>query len=117
MPFHRLPRLPKAKRSEALVIAGAGAAVLAPLYMAMPGADERLASQTTKWAPSWERNINFFTPPVERGVQRIEPPISRMVQNVEQKLPLEKMAKGVDAGIKKGIDRWGPNSGSPPPAE
>ncbi|KAJ3474023.1 hypothetical protein NLG97_g10027 [Lecanicillium saksenae] len=79
-----------------------------PLYMIMPGADERLAKQTTKWAPRWEKNISYFAPPVERGVQRIEPPVSRVVQRIEERLPLEKMAKGVDSKIKAGIERFSP---------
>lgn len=109
---HRIPRLPQAKRSEIMIIGAAGLCVLAPLYMIMPGADERMATQTTKWAPRWERNIGYFTPPVERGVQRIEPPVSRMVQRVEDRLPLEKMAKSVDKSIRSGIDRFGPKNGS-----
>lgn len=104
----RVPRLPKATPSEILIMAAAGVGVLAPLYMMTPGADKRLESQTTKWAPRWERNINFFTPHAERGVQRLEPPISRMVQNMDDRLPLERMAKGVDKGIRNGIARFGP---------
>lgn len=110
---HRVPRLPRARRSEILLIGAAGVGVLAPLYMFMPGAEEKLHNQTAKWAPSWERNINFFTPPVERGVQKIEPPIHRAVQRMEERLPLEKMAKSVEGGIRKSIDRFnGPSGGS-----
>lgn len=104
----RVPRLPKAKTSEILSMGAAGVVVLAPLYMLFPGADEKLAKQTTKWAPRWERNITFFAPPVERGMQRIEPPISRAVQRIDERLPLEKMAKGVDSSIKAGIERFKP---------
>lgn len=104
----RIPRLPKAKRSEVLIMGAAGVGVLTPLYMMMPGAEERLAAQTTKWAPRWERNITYFAPPVERGMQRIEPPISRAVQKLDERLPLEKMAKGVDSSIKAGIERFSP---------
>ena len=86
----------------------AGVGVLTPLYLIMPGAQERLALQTAKWAPRWERNICYFTPRVERGVQRIEPPVSRLVQRVDEKLPLERMAKSVDRTIKNGIARFGP---------
>lgn len=116
----RLPsRLPKAKATEILAIGAAGVGVLAPLYMLMPGAEERLADQTTKWAPQWERNINFFTPPVERGVQRIEPPVSKAVQRIDERLPLEKMAKNVDSGIRYSMARFnsatkGPEKGGPP---
>lgn len=104
----RIPRLPKAGRSEVWIMGAAGVGVLAPLYMIMPGADERLAKQTTKWAPRWEKNITYFAPPVERGMQRIEPPVSRVVQSATERLPLERMAKGVDASIKAGIERFSP---------
>ncbi|KAF7563270.1 hypothetical protein G7046_g867 [Stylonectria norvegica] len=110
--LHRVPRLPPARRSEIIVMGAAGVGVLAPLYFLMPGAEERLATQTNKWAPRWERNLSYFTPPVERGVQRLEPPVARMVQRVENRLPLEKMAKSVDSGIRSGIARFGPSSGS-----
>lgn len=106
----RVPKLPGAKRSEIFCMGAAGVGVLTPLYLIMPGAEERLAHQTTKWAPRWERNISFFTSPVERGVQRIEPPVARAVQRLDDRLPLEKMAKRVDTGIRNGIARFnGPN--------
>ncbi|KFH46303.1 hypothetical protein ACRE_028600 [Hapsidospora chrysogenum ATCC 11550] len=104
---HRVPKLPVAKRSEVLCIGAAGVGVLTPLYMIMPGAEERMANQTTKWAPRWERNISFFTPPFERGVQRIEPPVARAVQNIDSRLPLERMAKGVHTRIGNSISRFG----------
>lgn len=104
----RVPRLPKANATEIFVIAAAGVGVLTPLYMMMPGADQHLERQTTKWAPRWEKNINYFTPPVERNIQRIEPPVSRMVQNMDERLPLERMAKGMEKGIRGGIARFGP---------
>ncbi|KPM37416.1 hypothetical protein AK830_g9143 [Neonectria ditissima] len=110
----RIPRLPQAKRSEIVIFGAAGVGVLAPLYLVMPGAEERLANQTNKWAPRWERNINYFASPVERGVQRIEPPVSRIVQRVEDRLPLEKMAVSVSTGIRNGIARFGPESKSGP---
>ena len=40
----RVPRLPGAKRSEVLIMGAAGACVLAPLYMIMPGADASSAA-------------------------------------------------------------------------
>lgn len=110
----RVPQLPKARRSEIFTFGAAGVGVLTPLYLVMPGAEARLQKQTDKWAPRWERNINYFTPPVERGVQRLEPPVSRMVQRVEQRLPLEKMAKSVDKGIRNSIAKFGPESKSGP---
>lgn len=90
----------------------AGVGVLTPLYLIMPGAEERLAAQTTKWAPRWERNISYFTPPVSRTIQRIEPPVSRAVQRVEERLPLEKMAKGMEKTIRSSIERFGPKPSS-----
>jgi hypothetical protein len=103
----RVPKLPNAKRSEVLLIGVAGVGVLTPLYMIMPGAEERLSNQTTKWAPRWEKNISYFTPRVEKGVQRVEPPISRAVQRMDERLPLERMAKSVHTGIGKGIEKFG----------
>ncbi|KAL7944901.1 hypothetical protein V8C42DRAFT_324044 [Trichoderma barbatum] len=102
----RVPRLPKARPTEIFCISAAGVGVLAPLYMAMPGAEEKLARQTTKWAPRWERNINYFTTPAERTAQRIEPPISKAMKKLDEKLPLEKMAKGMERGIQKSIARF-----------
>lgn len=104
-------RIPAAKRSEIMIIGAAGVGVLAPLYMIMPGAEDKLAKQTTKWAPRWEKNISYFTPATEKGIQRIEPPVARVVQNIDNRLPLEKMAKNVDGRIKRGIERFnGPES-------
>jgi hypothetical protein len=108
--IHRVPKLPKAKASEVLFIGAAGLAVLTPIYLIMPGSDNRLEKQTSKWAPRWEQGTQFFVPPVERGVQRIEPPVSRTVQRLEDRLPLERMAKGVHKGIQNSIDRFGPKS-------
>ena len=85
----RVPRLPAAKPSEIFCMGAAGVGVLTPLYLVMPGAEERLSNQTNKWAPRWERNVSYFIPPMEKGVQRIEPPVSKMVQRVEDRLPLE----------------------------
>ncbi|ODA83816.1 hypothetical protein RJ55_02332 [Drechmeria coniospora] len=116
MPLHRVPKLPRARTSEVFCIGAAGVGVLAPLYLFVPGAEERLAKQTTKWAPRWERNISYVTQPVERTVQRLEPPIARVVQRVEHRLPLEKMAKRVDTGIRSSIDRFGPKSGPASPS-
>ncbi|KAJ4390123.1 hypothetical protein N0V93_007597 [Gnomoniopsis smithogilvyi] len=100
-------RIPRARSSEVLCFGVGGIAAFAPLYMMMPGATERVASQTARWAPRWERNINFFVSPVERGTQFITPPVERTVKRIEAKLPLEKAAVGVDRRIKKGLDRAG----------
>jgi hypothetical protein len=85
----------------------AGVTSLAPFYLMAPSANERLTKQTTKWAPRWERNITFFRTPAERSINRIKPPVEKAVQRLEQRLPLEKVAKRVDRGIKKNLDRLG----------
>jgi hypothetical protein len=112
--INRVARLPKAKLSEVLFMGAAGAAVLTPLYLVMPGKNEQLhvANQTSKWAPRWEKNVSYFTPHVERGTQRIEPPVSRLVQSTTERLPLEKMAQGTARRIQNTVDRFGPKSGS-----
>lgn len=46
-------RIPKARSSEILTFGVGGLAAFAPLYMMMPGATERIASQTARWAPRW----------------------------------------------------------------
>ncbi|KAI8955131.1 hypothetical protein F4801DRAFT_376179 [Xylaria longipes] len=100
-------RIPAARGSETAIIGMAGVASFAPFYMMLPGAEERLASQTARWAPRWERNISRFAAPAERLAQRAEPRIARTVRRVENRLPLEKMAQNVDRRIKKGVDRMG----------
>ena len=98
-------RIPAARRAEVLTFGVAGVGALAPLYMMFPGASERMASQTARWAPRWERNIGYFTPHVEKGIQRVTPPVARAVQRIDERLPLEKIALRVDSKIKKGIER------------
>ncbi|KAJ9142940.1 hypothetical protein NKR23_g6830 [Pleurostoma richardsiae] len=100
-------RIPKPGRTELLSFGVAGVGAFAPFYMILPGAEERLASQTTRWAPRWERNISYFIPHAERGIQRVAPPVEKTIKKVDQRLPLEKVAKNVDRRIKKGIDRVG----------
>ncbi|KAJ9160899.1 hypothetical protein NKR19_g2797 [Coniochaeta hoffmannii] len=102
-------RIPAAARSEILFFAGAGATAFAPFYMMMPGASERVAAQTTKWAPRWERNITFFKSPVERGVQRISPHAERTVKKTVERVPMEKMATGTHRRISNGVARAGRN--------
>ncbi|CRK49003.1 hypothetical protein BN1723_008323 [Verticillium longisporum] len=105
-PLTMPPRIPVTKGSETLCYGAATVAALAPLYFMIPGAEQRLASQTAKWAPRWERNISYFTPSAERGIKRVEPPVARTVQAMERRLPLEKMAKGMERRINNGIDRF-----------
>jgi hypothetical protein len=100
-------RIPAASATEVFCYSAAGVGAFAPLYMIVPGAEERLARQTVKWAPRWERNITFFKSPVERGIQRVSPPVARAVQKVDRKLPLEKIAVRTDSRIKKNLDWMG----------
>ena len=101
------PRIPSTltRSPEAICYGAASITALAPLYLLMPGAEERLATQTTKWAPRWERNISVFSPSFEKGVQRVEPPIAKAVRRIENRLPLERVALGVDRRIKSTIER------------
>ncbi|SPO07703.1 uncharacterized protein DNG_10398 [Cephalotrichum gorgonifer] len=91
--------------TEAICYSVAGVGALAPFYLLVPGAEDRLAARTARWAPRWEKNISYFTPSVERGVQRVEPPVSRTVRRIEHRLPLEKAALGLDRRIKNGLER------------
>ncbi|KAI1275903.1 hypothetical protein F5Y07DRAFT_399960 [Xylaria sp. FL0933] len=100
-------RIPAARGSETAIFGMAGIASFAPFYMMLPGAEERIASQTARWAPRWERNISRVSGPAERWAQRAEPRVARTVKRIENRVPLEKMAQNVDRRIKKGIDRWG----------
>lgn len=100
-------RIPATTSTELFTFGAAGVSAFAPFYLMMPGAEERLSRQTLKWAPRWERNITFFKSPVERGIQRVTPPVARTVQRVEHRLPLEKAAKGVDKGVKRGVETAG----------
>ncbi|PKS09660.1 hypothetical protein jhhlp_004280 [Lomentospora prolificans] len=98
-------RIPLARSSESLCYGVAGVGALAPFFYFIPGVEERLAVQTARWAPRWERNISFITPTVQRGIQRVEPPVSKTFRRIENRLPLEKVARRVDNGIKRGIVR------------
>ncbi|RWA10348.1 hypothetical protein EKO27_g4753 [Xylaria grammica] len=84
-------RIPAARGSETAIFGMAGV--------------ERVASQTARWAPRWERNISRFAAPAERIAQRAEPRAARAVKRFESRVPLEKMAQNVDRRIKNGIDR------------
>lgn len=99
------PRIPATKSTEVFCYGVAGVGVFAPLCLMFPGAQERLATQTARWAPRWERNIAYFAPSVERGIKRVEPPVAKMVKRLDERLPLEKVAKNVDGSIKKGLER------------
>ncbi|KAH6656609.1 hypothetical protein BKA67DRAFT_160728 [Truncatella angustata] len=99
-------RFPKAGRTEGAAFAAAGIAGFAPLYMILPGAEERMAAQTLKWAPRWERNISYFAPPAQRVAQRVEPHASKNMKKLDDRLPLEKIAQSVHRRMEKGIDRF-----------
>ncbi|PSD99157.1 hypothetical protein C7G69_18710 [Acinetobacter baumannii] len=98
-------RIPKAGATEGVAFATAGVVGFAPFYFMLPGAESRLASQTQKWAPRWERNISYFAPPAQRVAQRVEPRVSKNVKKLDDKLPRERMAQGVDRPLQKGFDR------------
>ncbi len=98
-------RIPKARGTEILSFGVAGVGAFAPLYLILPGAEERLATQTARWAPRWERNINYITPPVQRSIQRVTPRVEKAVKKLDERLPLEKVAKRVDSNIKRGINK------------
>ncbi|KAK3353683.1 hypothetical protein B0T25DRAFT_219701 [Lasiosphaeria hispida] len=98
-------RIPAATKTEVFTMGAAGVTAFAPFYMLAPGAEERVARQTVKWAPRWERNITFFKSPVERGIQRLTPPVARTVQRVEHRLPLDKAAQKTERGMRKTVDK------------
>lgn len=96
-------RIPAARPSEYAAFGFAGVVGFAPFYMMLPGAEERIASQTIKWAPRWERNVSYFASPAAKVAQRVEPRVGKTVQRIDNRLPLERVAKGVDRQIKFGI--------------
>jgi len=96
-------RIPFIRSSESLCYGVAGVGALAPFLCFIPGAEERIAMQTARWAPRWERNISFITPTFQRGIRRVEPPLSKTVRKIENRLPLEKVARRVDTGIRRGL--------------
>ncbi|KAI1439069.1 hypothetical protein GGR50DRAFT_637287 [Xylaria sp. CBS 124048] len=99
-------RIPAPRGSETAVFGLAGLAGFAPFNMMIPGAKERMASQTARWAPRWERSITRVANPAERIAQRVEPPAARTVKTVSESLRLEKMALGVDRRIRGSINRF-----------
>jgi hypothetical protein len=103
-------RIPGPRSTEVFSFGVAGVGVFAPFYMLLPGAEERLASQTAHWAPRWERNINYFVAPAEHAVQRVTPHVERNVKQIDRRVAphLERNIKMVDRNIKKGIDRISP---------
>lgn len=92
--------------AEKVCYSVAGVGALAPLYLLIPGASERLAMQTTRWAPRWERNINYFVSPAQRAAVRAEPPIARTVRRIEHRLPLERAAKATERRLRREFERW-----------
>lgn len=101
-------RIPAARRSEGVAFGLAGVAGFAPLYMMLPGAEARMANQTQKWAPRWEKNISYFAPPARSVAQRVEPRVEKTVKRIDNRLPLERVAMNVDRRIKHNMDRFQP---------
>ncbi|KAI4599095.1 hypothetical protein KJ359_002052 [Pestalotiopsis sp. 9143b] len=97
-------RIPKARASEGFAFATAGVVGFAPFYFMLPSAEARLASQTQKWAPRWERSVSFIASPAERVAQRVEPRVSKNIQKLDNKLPLERMSKAVGRRTQNGFD-------------
>lgn len=100
-------RIPKARTAEIATFGVAGVAGFAPLYMMMPGAEKRLADQTAKWAPRWERNISHFAPPARIVAQRASPHIERTVKKIDDRLPLEKVTTKISNQTQRNFDRLG----------
>lgn len=96
-------RVPLPRTSERLTFSLASVGILTPLAFLLPGGQERLAAQTARWAPRWERSVSRLARPVERGVQKVSPRLGRAVQRVESRLPLERAARGVDGRIRRGL--------------
>ncbi|KXJ97055.1 hypothetical protein Micbo1qcDRAFT_155809 [Microdochium bolleyi] len=99
-------RIPKARSSEIATFGVAGVAGFAPLYMMMPGAEKRLADQTTKWAPRWEKNISYFAPPARIVAQRASPHVEKTVKKIDDKLPLEKITTKISNQTQRNFDRF-----------
>ncbi|KAK8094622.1 hypothetical protein PG997_001307 [Apiospora hydei] len=51
----------------------------------------------------WERNVSYFASPAAKVAQRVEPRVGRTVQRLDDRLPLERVAKGVNRQIRFGI--------------
>jgi hypothetical protein len=94
-------RIPAARASEVAIIGAAGVTCFAPFYMMLPGAEERLASQTVHWAPRWERNISFFRNPTEKGVQTVAPHVERAVKKFHSGGHWERAAVATHRNIEK----------------
>ncbi len=84
-----MPPLPAARsfsRSKGAIGGVAITASAAPLLFFLPGAEERIAAQSAKWGPRWNRAFSHLTPRMERGVARVEPRVQRGVRVVEPPL-------------------------------
>jgi hypothetical protein len=92
--------------NEKICYSVAGVGALAPLYMLVPSASERVAMQTARWAPRWERNVGYLTIPAQRAAVRTEPPVARTVRRIEHRLPLERVARATERGLRRQFDKW-----------
>jgi hypothetical protein len=77
-------------RSRGVFVAVAGTASASPLLFFVPGFEERLAAQASKWGPRWNRGFSHIAPRVERTANKFEPKLERGVQRVEP--PFKKAA-------------------------
>ncbi|CAG8958791.1 hypothetical protein HYFRA_00011741 [Hymenoscyphus fraxineus] len=98
--------LPKARsfnRSTGVVVGLSGTCAAAPLLFFIPGAEERLIHQASKWGPRWNRGFSRMTPAVQRGAARVEPKMQKTVQVVEP--PFKRAAIAIDRNIKRILPR------------
>lgn len=96
------------KSGEAICYGAATLGGFAPFYFIYPGSDQRLADQTAKWAPRWEKNIHYVCPTTQRAIKRVEPRLANTVRAVEHRLPLERMAKSMERHLRPPFERIHP---------
>jgi hypothetical protein len=78
-----LPHARSVTRSRGIFVAVAGTASASPLLFFIPGFEERLAHQASKWGPRWNRGFSHLTPRIERGAMKVDPKMQKGVKMVE----------------------------------
>lgn len=95
--------------TELLTYLTATTTAFAPIVflLAGPPAQERLATQTARWAPRWERSISRVAPHVERNAVWVGARVERAVKGTEHiwRPRVERVAKGLEGSIRSGVDR------------
>jgi hypothetical protein len=96
-------RIPTGSSAEAWTYGIAGIGAFAPLYMLLPGATERLATRTSRWAPRWEKNISYFIPSFKWGINKMTPPVERTVSRFERRVQprLERAVQGMSRRLER----------------